>query len=250
MSLRGTGQGGTLARLWETVEVLGSAGMLNPSFMINLQKGIKKWGSTPAGGFWASAQRRPDDIGLIDEAGPPMTFREVDQQSNAIANGLAANGVKTGDGVSLFARNHRGFVLSMVALNKLGADTLLLNTGFAAPQLAEVVSREGSQVVLYDEEFAAIVEKGAPDKKRFVTYGSGPLGDATIFDLAGRNSTSEPAAPSRHGRTTILTSGTTGTPKGAQRSVKSSSLDTFIGLFGRMPLCVGYKTFEIGRAHV
>ena len=51
MSLRGTGQGGTLARLWETVEVLGSAGMLNPSFMINLQKGIKKWGSTPAGGF-------------------------------------------------------------------------------------------------------------------------------------------------------------------------------------------------------
>ena len=69
MSLRGTGQGGTLARLWETVEVLGSAGMLNPSFMINLQKGIKKWGSTPAGGFWASAQRRPDDIGLIDEAG-------------------------------------------------------------------------------------------------------------------------------------------------------------------------------------
>ncbi len=248
MSLRGTGQGGTLARLWETVEVLGSAGMLNPSFMINLQKGIKKWGSTPAGGFWASAQRRPDDIGLIDEAGPPMTFREIDQQSNAIANGLAANGVKTGDGVSLFARNHRGFVLSMVALNKLGADTLLLNTGFAAPQLAEVVSREGSQVVLYDEEFAAIVEKGAPDKKRFVTYGSGPLGDATIFDLAGRNSTSEPAAPSRHGRTTILTSGTTGTPKGAQRSVKSSSLDTFIGLFGRMPLCVGYKTFDAAPA--
>ncbi|MBM4244601.1 MAG: AMP-binding protein [Deltaproteobacteria bacterium] len=248
MSLRGTGQGGTLARLWETVEVLGSAGMLNPSFTFNLGKGIKKWGSTPAGGFWASAQRRPDDVGLIDEAGPPMTFREIDQHSNAIANGLAAAGVKTGDGVSLFARNHRGFVLSMVALNKLGADTLLLNTGFAAPQLAEVVAREGSQVVLYDEEFAPIVERGAPDKKRFVTYGNGPLGDPTIFDLAGRSSNAEPAAPSRHGRTTILTSGTTGTPKGAQRSVKSASLDTLIGLLGRLPLCVGCKSFDAAPA--
>ena len=248
MSLRGTGQGGTLARLWETVEVLGSAGMLNPSFMINLQKGIKKWGSTPAGGFWASAQRRPDDIGLIDEAGPPMTFREIDQQSNAIANGLAANGVKTGDGVSLFARNHRGFVLSMVALNKLGADTLLLNTGFAAPQLAEVVAREGSQVVLYDEEFASIVERGAADQRRFVTHGNSPLGDATIFDLAGGSSNTEPAAPSRHGRTTILTSGTTGTPKGARRAVKRASLDTFVGLFGRMPLRVGDTTFDAAPA--
>jgi len=248
MSLRGTGQGGTLARLYETIEVLGSAGMLNPSFMIHLQRGIKKWGSTPAGGFWASAQRRPDDVGLVDEAGAPMTFREIDQQSNALANGLAAEGVQAGDGVSLFARNHRGFVLSMVALNKLGADTLLLNTGFAAPQLAEVVAREGSQVVLYDQEFAPIVERGAPDKRRFVTYVDGPSNDPTIFDLAGRSSTAEPAPPSRHGRTTILTSGTTGTPKGAQRSVKSASLDTFVGLFGRMPLCVGYKTFDAAPA--
>ena len=248
MSLRGTGQGGTLARLWETVEVLGSAGMLNPSFMINLQKGIKKWGSTPAGGFWASAQRRPDDVGLIDEAGPPMTFREIDQHSNAIANGLAAAGVKTGDGVSLFARNHRGFVLSMVALNKLGADTLLLNTGFAAPQLAEVVAREGSKVVLYDDEFAPTVARGAADLRRFVTYGSGSLGDATIFDLAGGSSNAEPAAPSRHGRTTILTSGTTGTPKGARRAVKRASLDTFVGLFGRMPLRVGDTTFDAAPA--
>ena len=248
MSLRGTGQGGKLARLRETVEVLGSAGMLNPSFMITLQKGIKKWGSTPAGGFWASAQRRPDDIGLIDEAGQPMTFRELDRLSNAIANGLAANGVKAGDGVSLFARNHRGFVLSMVALNKLGADTLLLNTGFAAPQLAEVVAREGTQVVLYDEEFAPIVARGAADQRRFVTHGGGSLGDATIFELAGGSSDAEPAAPSRHGRTTILTSGTTGTPKGARRAVKRASLDTFVGLFGRMPLRVGDTTFDAAPA--
>jgi fatty-acyl-CoA synthase len=243
MSLRGTGQGGTLARLYETFEVLGSAGMLNPSFFLALGKSIKKWGSTTAAGVSASASRRPDDVGLVDEAGAPMTFGELDRMSNAIANGLAAAGVKEGDGVSLFARNHRGFVLSMVALNKLGADTLLLNTGFAAPQLAEVLAREGCEVVLYDREFSAIVDQGAPSKRRFVTHTDGPVSDQTLEELAGRYPDSEPAPPKRHGRTTILTSGTTGTPKGAQRSVKSASLDTFVGLLGRMPLRVGEKTF-------
>lgn len=243
MSLRGTGGGGTLARSYEAVEVLGSAGMLNPFFVRALSKGIARWGSTLAGGLWASAQRRPNDVALVDENGPPMSFAEIDRVSNAIANGLAASGVTAGDGVSLFARNHRGFVLSMVALNKLGADTLLLNTGFAAPQLAEVVAREGSRVVLYDREFAPIVERGAPDRRRFVTLADGPVSDPTIDDLAARHPDTEPAAPTRFGRTTILTSGTTGTPKGAQRSVKRASLDTFIGLFGRMPLRVGDRTF-------
>jgi len=244
MSLRGTGQGGTISRLYETFDVLGSAGMLSPSYFIGLGRALRKWGSTPAAGFAASAARRPDDVGLVDQAGPPMTFAEIERTSNAIANGLAAAGVKTGDGVSLFARNHRGFVLSMVALNKLGADALLLNTGFAAPQLAEVVGREGSGVVLYDEEFTRIVEQGAADKRRFVTYADGPVGDQTIQQLAAAHPDTEPAPPSRFGRTTILTSGTTGTPKGAQRSVKRTSLDTFVGLLGRMPLRVGAKTFD------
>jgi acyl-CoA synthetase (AMP-forming)/AMP-acid ligase II len=243
MSLRGTGQGGTVSRLYETFAVLGSAGMLNPSYFIGLGKALRKWGSTPAAGFSASAARRGEDVGLIDQAGPPMTFAEVDRTSNAIANGLAAAGVKSGDGVSLFARNHRGFVLSMIALNKLGADTLLLNTGFAAPQLAEVIAREGCNVVLYDQEFASIVAQGAPDKKRFVTHADGPVSDPTVLELAAANPDTEPAQPARFGRTTILTSGTTGTPKGAQRSVKRTSLDTFVGLFGRMPLQVGAKSF-------
>jgi fatty-acyl-CoA synthase len=244
MSLRGTGQGSVFSRVYEAVDVLGSAGMLNPSFLLALSKGLRKWGTTPAAGFSASAARRPEDVGLVDQVGPPMTFAEIDRESNAIANGLRAAGVKTGDGISLFARNHRGFVLSMLALNKLGADTLLLNTGFAAPQLADVLAREGSNIVLYDQEFAAIVDRGAPDKRRFVTYADGPVSDPTLAELAGNHSEAEPATPERFGRTTILTSGTTGTPKGAQRSVKSAGLDTFVGLLGRMPLAVGDKTFD------
>ena len=42
------------------------------------------------------------------------------------------------------ARNHRGFVESLIAANRIGADVLLLNTSFAGPALAEVVAREGA----------------------------------------------------------------------------------------------------------
>ena len=92
--------------------------------------------------------RRPGDVGLVDEVGAPLTFGEIEARTNAIARGLAAAGVKCGDGVGLYARNHRGFVEAAVALNKLGANALLLNTGFAAPQLAEVLQREACEVVL------------------------------------------------------------------------------------------------------
>lgn len=222
--------------------------MLRPSYLGALGRSIGKWGSTIAGGFSASAARRPGDVGLIDELGPPLTFGEIEQRTNAIARGLAKAGVKCGDGVGLYARNHRGFVESSIALNKLGANALLLNTGFAAPQLAEVLNREECGVVIYDEEFSPVVEKGGGDRIRILTHSSESDAGTTLADLIAQNDSGELPAPANHGRMTILTSGTTGTPKGAKRAPKRTGLDTFIGLLGRMPLCVGEKSFIVAPA--
>jgi len=142
--------------------VLGGAGFLNPRFLATLGPAARKFGTTSAAGFHAAASRNPDGIAVIDEAGS-LTFGELERSTNAIARGLAAAGVQPGDGVALFARNHRGFVQAQVALEKLGANTLLLNTGFAAPQLKEVCAREGTRVMLHDEEFGPIVEGGASE---------------------------------------------------------------------------------------
>jgi acyl-CoA synthetase (AMP-forming)/AMP-acid ligase II len=243
MSLRGTGQGGPVSRFIEVIDVLGSVGMLRPSFLGALGKGAGKWGSTPAGGFSASAARRPNDVGLIDEVGAPLTYGEIESRTNAMARGLAAAGVRCGDAVGLYARNHRGFVEASVALNKLGANALLLNTGFAAPQLSEVLEREGCDVVLYDEEFTPVVEHGGGSRTRILTLSSRDGQGTTLEDLVRTHDSGPLQAPAKHGRMTILTSGTTGTPKGAKRAPRRTSLDTFIGLLGRMPLRVGEKSF-------
>jgi fatty-acyl-CoA synthase len=240
MSLRGTGRGGPLRRTAETFEVLGAAGFLSPRFLATMLPAMRKFGTTTATGIHAAAARTPHAPAVIDEAGS-LSFGELDRRTNAIARALAAAGVKPGDGVGLFARNHRGFVESQVALDKLGANTLLLNTGFAGPQLKEVCAREGTRVILYDEEFRRIVEEGACEHQRFVTYAESGAPETTLDELAAGHDDSELEAPSQQGRFTILTSGTTGTPKGAQRTVKSQGLDTFVGLFGRMPLRTGTR---------
>ncbi|HEY2774289.1 MAG TPA: AMP-binding protein [Candidatus Binatia bacterium] len=243
MSLRGTGQGGSVARFLEVFEVLGAAGILRPTFLGGLAKFAGKYGSMPAAGFASSAARRPADVGLVDEVGPPMTFGEIEARTNAIARGLASAGVRCGEAVGLYARNHRGFVEATVALNKLGANALLINTGFAAPQLHEVLEREGCSVVMFDEEFLPIIEKGAGDRTRILTLSSADHGITTMDDLVRMHSAAEVEPPPKHGRMTILTSGTTGTPKGARRQARRTGLDSLVGLLGRMPLRVGEKSY-------
>jgi fatty-acyl-CoA synthase len=244
VSLRGTGQGGTLRRLGETLQVLGEAGFLSPRFLAALGPAIRKFGTTTAAGFSAAAARSPDATALLDETGS-MTFGELDRSTNAIARALAAAGVKAGDGVGLFARNHRGFVQAQAALDKLGANILLLNTGFAAPQLKEVCAREGTQVVLYDEEFRPVVEGGAGELTRFVTFAEAEVPETTLDELAKSHDDAPLEPPGQPGRVTILTSGTTGTPKGAQRTLRRQGIDTFVGLFGRMPLRTATRTFIV-----
>jgi fatty-acyl-CoA synthase len=244
MSLRGTGRGGTLRRTAEVFEVLGGAGFLSPSFLSSLLPAIRKFGSTTAAGFHAAATRSPDGTAILDEAGS-LTFGELDRSTNAIARGLADAGVGPGDGVGLFARNHRGFVQATIALDKLGANSLLLNTGFAPPQLKEVCAREGTRVILYDEEFRSIVDGGASDHTRFVTWADGDAPETRLDELAAAHGDDPVEAPPQQGRVTILTSGTTGTPKGAQRTIGGTRLDTLIGIFGRMPLRRGTRTLIV-----
>ena len=229
---------GTLAKLRANVSALYEAGLLKPGFIIPLARATKSWGSTIAAGFAAAAARHPDRLALLDDLGR-LTFRELDERCNALANSLAQTGLSQGDSVAILCRNHRGFVESTVAVNKLGANALFLNTGFAGPQLVEVVQREGAHCVVYDEEFAAIVEPNLPEMPTYLAWHEEARGRRTLEELITGGDPTPPPPPSRPGRATILTSGTTGTPKGAQREPKSLSLDSTAGVLERMPMKVG-----------
>jgi len=214
-------------------------GLLHPKTAASAVFGVARWGPTLAAAYLAGAARCGGDVALVDDDGP-LTFTEVDHRSNALARVLRDHGVGPESPVALLARNSRWFVLAVAALDKLGATVLYMNTGFAGPQLAEVLHREGASLLLHDAEFDAAVSAHAPDAARLVT--DAPVdGVVDLPTLVAAASTAAPPKPARQGRQVILTSGTTGTPKGASRSKESlgAGLVAATAIFQRVPFRTG-----------
>jgi fatty-acyl-CoA synthase len=180
-----------------------------------------------------AAIRHGSRVAVVDELGS-MTFDELDRQSNALANAWRALGLQPREGVAILARNHRGFLVSTFAAGKCGARIVLLNTDFAGPQIREVAEREGTDLLVHDEEYADVLAGVEPRRGRFRCWADTP-GPDTIDALIAGAATAPPPAPGVPAKIILLTSGTTGTPKGAPRS-EPRSLAPLGALLSRVPL--------------
>jgi fatty-acyl-CoA synthase len=169
-----------------------------------------------------AAIRHPDRTAVIDDRGE-VTYRELEDRVNALANAWLASGLKARDGVAIMTRNHRGFLEAVFAAAKCGARVILMNTGFSAPQVTEVAGREGVDLFVYDEEFEPLMTELEPRFGRFRAWTDTRRQDSDTLDaLIASSHPASPPKPSHAPRLVILTSGTTGTPKGAGRDVPVS----------------------------
>ena len=221
------------------VKVLIEAGIVRPTRPDRVGKvlrELRRWGASPAAGVSAAAIRHPDETMLIDDLGE-LTFAEVQERSNKLANAFAKKGISAGDGVAILARNHRGFVETVLAVSKLGANALFMNTMFSGPQLVDVLEREDPKAVVYDEEFLGVMEKADVELQRYVAWAKvGEADDTTIESLIEEtDDTSDLKPPEKSSKFIVLTSGTTGTPKGAQRG-QPDTLGPIAALLSKIPL--------------
>ncbi|MEA2394267.1 MAG: hypothetical protein QOJ82_2158, partial [Solirubrobacteraceae bacterium] len=221
-----------------TARTLVEAGVLRPmrpDRLARIVSAMRRWGPTPAAGYTASAIRHPDATAIVDDLGT-LTFEQVHRRTNALAHALSDAGVGEGDGIAIMCRNHRGFVEATVACSKLGAHALYLNTAFAGPQITDVVRREKPAALIYDQEFEELTHDAGVRRKRFIAWHEGGKAkDPLIEDLIRDGDPSDVVPPEEKGRVVILTSGTTGTPKGASRK-QPESLDPAAALFSKIPL--------------
>jgi fatty-acyl-CoA synthase len=169
-----------------------------------------------------AAIRHPERVAVIDELGE-ISYRELDDRVNALANAWIASGLKARDGVAILTRNHRGFLEALFAAAKCGARIVLMNTGFSEPQVSEVANREGVDLFVYDEEFEPLVSELESRLGRFRAWADTRRQDSDTLEavIAGSHPQAPPK-PAHAPRLVILTSGTTGTPKGAGRDVPIS----------------------------
>ena len=219
----------------DTARVLRRAGLLDPGALAALPGGIdalRRWGFTFGTATTLTAARDASRVAVIDEDGE-LSYGDLDRRTNAFANGLAAAGIEPGDRIGVMCRNHRGFVEALVAVAKLGADALLLNTSFSGPQLREVLERENAVAILFDDEFADAVGDVLAEDRRYDESG--------VQRLIEGGEEQPPPPPGRYGKQIILTSGTTGTPKGAERGT-DAGVAPIVTFLTRVPLRAGETT--------
>jgi fatty-acyl-CoA synthase len=217
---------GLADRLSETLGLVATmrrAGLIapmRPDKYLRIAAAMQRENMGITSGFASAAQRCPDRPGLVDELGA-LTWREIDRRADAFAAALQGLPGGQPNVIGIMARNHRGFVEALIAANRIGADVLLLNTSFAGPALAEVVDREGADAVIYDEEFTPTVDRALADKAdatRIIAWTDGPGNDLTVEAMIGEHTGSRPRRASVKSKVILLTSGTTGSPKGATHS--------------------------------
>lgn len=224
-------------QLWVLRVLVGSRMLvlMSPAKYVRLVRVLREQGTNATTSFALAAVRRPHGAALVDERGT-LTWQELQERSAALAAGIldVAGPV---DSVAILCRNHRGFVDALLASSRLGSSALLLNTGFSGPQLADVIEREGARVLLYDEEFAGVVADARARVDALVEVlawtDEPPSGALSIEGLIARHAGQVPPRPAERGRVVLLTSGTTGTPKGARRS--GGGADELASMLERIP---------------
>jgi fatty-acyl-CoA synthase len=218
------------------IKVFRQIGLIKPQLPHRLAKAgleLAKWGPAFPSGVGAVAARYPNQIAIIDDLGE-ITWRELRREINQFSHALSARGISAGDSVALLARNHRYFVIAMVAIMQLGGRVLLLNTMASGPQLAELSEREGAKLIVLDEEFLPVGEMAGRDKLIVAWTDSDASDLPTIAGLSSDQRPSAPGKPARSGQVIIFTSGTTGLPKGAKRE-EPDGLDPTVTYFGAIP---------------
>src|SRR3954453_8137921 len=209
-----------------------------PHKLVQVSRALLQWGMGLAGGLNAMAILHSRRTAVVDELGS-LTYAELHERSNRLADSLRGRGVRPGDSVAVMCRNHRGFLDASIAAAKIGADILYLNTAFSGPQLTDVLDREDPRLVVHDQEFAGLLD-AADTRDRVIAWCEGPLAADTLEYLIDAGSPADHRPPPRPSRVIILTSGTTGRPKGAPRS--EAGIEAATALLSRLPLRTGWRT--------
>jgi fatty-acyl-CoA synthase len=241
----------------ESVAVCARAGLLNPVAphrAVPAARALERYGLI-GGLLGLAAARAGGRVAVSDERGS-TSYAELDRRTSALANAWRERGFRSGDGVAILARNHRGIVEAVFAACKLGARVILLNTDFAGPQVREVAIREGARMIVFDDEFADAAGNAGLPLGGWRAWTDTPGATDTLEALIADADDAPPPKPEKEAAIVILTSGTTGTPKGAVRQ-QGHTLTPMGALFGRVPFRSGEATLisaplfhSLGFAHM
>ncbi|WP_458687848.1 AMP-binding protein [Nocardia tengchongensis] len=187
-----------------------------PRPLLRMGRAVVDRGRNPSVLLAVSAARWPDRTAIVDDVGS-MDYSALSALAEAIAGGLRTDhGVGAGSAVAVMCRNSRYFVAGLFGALATGADAVLLNTEFQVEALARTLAHHRIAVVLCDAEFVPMLRAAGYTGPLVGCLDARADDTETVEGWARRGLRAPARVPG--GRVVILTSGTTGTPKGVPRS--------------------------------
>jgi fatty-acyl-CoA synthase len=169
------------------------------------------------------ARERPDHPALIDAAsGEALSYRELDERSNRLAQLLYARGSRRGDHIALFMENNPRFLEVCWAAARSGLYYTTVNRYLTAEEAAYIINDCGARVLITSFARAGVASGLAgliPDcPLRLMTDGT--IAGWTAYEDAVAACPAEPLAKEWLGEPMLYSSGTTGRPKGIKRPLQ------------------------------
>jgi acyl-CoA synthetase (AMP-forming)/AMP-acid ligase II len=200
-----------------------------PPALLRVVREVARGGTNLATLLGIAAARWPSRAALIDDDGA-ISYRELQSQTESLANELVRRGVGSGQEVGILCRNGRSFVAAVFAAALAGADVVLLNTDFRTEALAAAMSSHNIRMLICDDEFTERAHAAGQD--------------ITVIDPASVSAHDGDPRPNvaAAGRIVLLTSGTTGSPKGVPRKPEiTSALGVGASILDRTRLQTGSR---------
>lgn len=207
------------------------SGLLTPPAPLaglRLLREARRGGTNPYTLLAVTTARWPDRTAIVDDDGA-LTYRQLRDVTESLARRLAADGVAPGQAVGVMCRNGRGFVAGVFAAALLGADVVPMSTEFRSDALAAAIQAHHISTVVADNEFA--------ERVRSADESVATVDPATV----GTDEGARPAVATP-GRIVLLTSGTTGKPKGVPRTPQMrSAVGVWVTILDRTRLRTGSR---------
>jgi len=201
------------------------------------------------GVIFEESVRRHGNLPALEFEGRRWTYTQLNQEINRLAHLLKAQGVKQGEGVALFMENRAEFVISLLALVKIGAPAALINNSLSGEALVHCCNVTDAKHCIVGDERADVlaaelaglpfgqghgacfwmqgtVDRKAPDWAIDANQAMQAHSDQNLPETPGILAADVALY--------IFTSGTTGLPKAA--TYKHQRLATAANLLGKLTL--------------
>jgi len=174
--------------------------------------------------FQETVRRHPQKLCFVCIDGNSLTFQEVDDYSNRIANFLFERGYRKGDVIAVYMENCAEYACLWLGMAKIGAVGALLNFNLRDASLAHCINAAKAKGIIYQTDLTAAVQEALPkideNIARFCFGDENPDSTAVWLNRGLEHASS--MQPPQHHKTGfneklffIYTSGTTGLPKAA-----------------------------------